>query len=258
MSKPMDLAALQAFEGAVDDHRDVVAAIACEEHTHFFSAKLLRRTDCGFSFETNAWPAAVPTSVATSRLKVAVHFGTSGAAVQLQADMLALQSSRQSDGNESMVIRCAKPSEIALVQRRAHFRAPVPVGAPLGVAVWKIPDHWVLRDKPKPSMQLRVELVDISPGGICVKVLPHRLGPDSIAPGDRLRAELQFAETSAVFDGRIVHRSEVCADGSTRVGIAFRQLDNTIEGRRASAFLDRVIGSLQRLGIKETADASAA
>ena len=254
----MDLAAIQAFEGAVDDQRDVVAAVAWENQTHFFDANLFKRSESGFSFETCQWPAEVPITVATHRLHVGIDFGTSGAAIRLRAEMVALQSTRKSDGNESIVICCGKPSELSLVQRRAHFRAPVPAGAPILLNVWKIPDHWVLRDKPKPSMQLRALLVDISPGGICVKVLAHRLGPDSIGRGDRLRAELQFTDASAIFDGRIVHRSEVDAEGSSRVGIAFRQEDNTIEGRRAVAFLDRVIGSLQRLRIKETADASAA
>jgi c-di-GMP-binding flagellar brake protein YcgR len=254
----MDLAAIQAFEGGVDDQRDVEAAIAFDDRTHYFSATLVKRNEAGFTFQTGDWPDGVPTSVVGNRLRVAIEFGTSGAAVKLRAEMLALHLRCDVDGNELTVVRCGKPNELGLVQRRAHFRAPVPAGAQLGLTIWKIPDHWVLRDKPKPSAQLRVELVDISPGGICVKVLPHRLGPESIAEGERLRAELQFADASAVFDGRIVYRIEVGDGGSSRAGISFQKLDNTIEGRRASAFLDRVIGSLQRMGIKETTDASAA
>jgi len=252
----MDLAALQAFEGAIDDQREVLAAVASNDQTHSFTASLLKRNNSGFWFQTSAWPGAFLNSATTNNLRVSIVFGTSGAAVQLQADMLSLESSGADP--DSVIVRCAKPGEIALVQRRAHFRVPVPAGAPLLLTVWKIPDHWVLRDKPKPSTQLRVELLDISPGGVCVKVLPHRLGPDSISPGDRLRAELSFGESSAVFDGRVIHHVQLSTDAGARVGVAFRQLDNTIEGRRASVLLDRVIGSLQRIGIKETTDASAA
>jgi c-di-GMP-binding flagellar brake protein YcgR len=248
----MDLAAVQAFEGAVDDQREVVAAVTVGERTHFFGAKLLKRGEGHFSIETTAWPKAAPKSGPPRDLQLQIQFGTSGAVVQLRAHAQAIATSQNPGSMETIVVRCGKPSELALVQRRAHFRAPVPPGAPLELSVWKVPDHWVLRDKPKPSSQLRVELVDISPGGVCLKVLPHRVGPEAVAMGDRLRAELQFSQTSGVFDCRVVYRSNFAADGSIRVGISFRQLENTIEGRRGSALLDRVLGALQRLCIKET------
>jgi c-di-GMP-binding flagellar brake protein YcgR len=248
----MDLAALQVFEGAVDDQREVVAAVTVGETSHFFGARLLKRGEGDFSLETTAWPKAAPKSGPPRDLQLQIQFGTSGAVVQLRAGVQAIAGSQNAGGVETIVVRCGKPSELALVQRRAHFRASTPAGGPLGLSVWKVPDHWVLRDKPKPSAQLRVELVDISPGGVCLKVLPHRIGPEAVAMGDRLRAELQFSQTSAVFDCRVVYRSGSAADGSIRVGISFRQLENSIEGRRGSALLDRVLGALQRLCIRET------
>jgi c-di-GMP-binding flagellar brake protein YcgR len=251
----MDVAALQAFEGAVDDQRDVVAAVTVGNLTHFFAAKLLKRMEAGFFFQTVSWPTAVPKSILTNELQLALRFGTSGAVVQLQAAVQAITPTTRADGMEIIIVRCGKPAEVLLVQRRAHFRALVPTAAPIELNVWKVPDHWVLRDKPKPSMQLKAQLVDISPGGICLKILPHRLGPDAVAKGDRLRAELVFSETSAVFDCRVVYRSGVAPDGSIRVGITFRQIENSIEGRKGNALLDRVLGALQRLCIKETSAA---
>src|SRR5271156_1462107 len=104
----MDMAALQAFEGAIDDQRDVVAAITAGDLTHFFSAKLLKRDSAGFSFQTSAWPTAIPRSASAKELTVSIQFGTSGAVVELQAGMVSLQSSQRADGMEIVVLRCGK------------------------------------------------------------------------------------------------------------------------------------------------------
>jgi c-di-GMP-binding flagellar brake protein YcgR len=142
-------------------------------------------------------------------------------------------------------------------QRRAHFRVPAASEAPLGLVVWKIPPHWFLRDRPKPSAQLRVELVDLSVGGMCLNVLPHRLGPEATAVGDRLRVEFTHNNEPAILDSQIVYRLGPKDDGSVRIGVAFQKLENTIEGRRAGSLLDRVIAGLQRQNIKQAAEASA-
>lgn len=129
---------------------------------------------------------------------------------------------------------------------------PIPANAPLAVTAWKIPAHWYLSDRPKPSTQLRIEVIDISLGGLCVQILPHRVGPEAIAVGDRLRLEMRFQESEAIFDSMVEHRTDPSIDGSVRAGISFQKLEGSIEGRRASFFLDRVMAALQREAIKET------
>ena len=138
-------------------------------------------------------------------------------------------------------------------QRRAHFRVPAAGEAPLGLIVWKVPPHWVLRDRPKPSAQLRVELVDLSAKGMCLNVLPHRLGPESLAIHDRLRVEFTHNNEAVILDSQIVYRKDPKDDGSARIGMAFQKLENTIEARRAASLIDRVIASLQRQNIKQAA-----
>ena len=142
-------------------------------------------------------------------------------------------------------------------QRRAHFRVPAASEAPLQLIVWKIPPHWFLRDRPKPSAQLRVELVDLSVGGMSLIVLPHRVGPEAVAIGDRLRVEFTHNNEAAILDSQIVYRLDPRDDGAVRMGVSFQKLENTIEGRRAGSLLDRVIASLQRQNIKQAADVSA-
>jgi c-di-GMP-binding flagellar brake protein YcgR len=141
--------------------------------------------------------------------------------------------------------------EIAVSQRRAHFRASAQGGSQVDLIVWKIPTHWILRDRPKPSMQLRVELVDLSLGGMCLRVLAHRVGPGAVAIGDRLRAEFSHNKESVVLEAAVIYRRSPEEDGSTRIGVAFRKLENTIEGRRAATLLNRAIAALQRQNIRQ-------
>ena len=99
-------------------------------------------------------------------------------------------------------------------QRRCNFRVPAAGEAPLQLIVWKIPPHWVLRDRPKPSAQLRVELIDLAAKGMCLKVLPHRLGPEAVAMGDRLRMEFTHNNETTILDSQIVYRLVSKDDGS--------------------------------------------
>jgi len=138
-----------------------------------------------------------------------------------------------------------------IVQRRAHYRARATGICRFDLIAWKIPPHWVLRDRPKPSMQLRVELVDLSVGGMCLNILAHRVGPADLAVGDRVRAEFTQNNESVVLEAAIVYRAAAKEDGSVRMGMAFRKLENTIEGRRAGSLLNRLIADLQRQSIRK-------
>jgi hypothetical protein len=49
----------------------------------------------------------------------------------------------------------------------------------------------------------------------------------------------------------VVYRAEPAEDQSVRVGLAFRRLEDSIEGRRGLFLVNRAIAALQRLAIKE-------
>jgi len=251
----MDTTARFIFEGAVDDQRSALGSISPTDGSQVFNAQFLHRDAGGFSFQTADWPDSISTEAAGSGLSVTFQFAINGAWVQFLADARSIERKKAPGGANLAIVRCSGPTEFTVTQRRAQFRAVVPPEAPLAITAWKIPPHWVLRDRPKPSAQLRVELIDISSGGACLKIFQHRLGLDSIANGDRLRAELRFGGIDAVFDGKVVWTSPQ-DDGSMRIGVAFQKLENTIEGRRGASLIDHAIAALQRHAIQETADAT--
>ncbi len=212
-----------------------------------------------FWFEAFNGPESWPAGESAAGLNAVFEFGVDGKCVKFEAVVKSIELKQGEEGKAIAVVCCSEPAEVSVLQRRANFRTPVPAGAPLGIVVWKVPPHWVLRDKPKPSAQLKVEMIDLSTGGMCLNILPHRVGPESVAKDDRIRIEMKFEDSEAILDATVVYRAEPAGDTSVRVGLMFRKLENNIEGRRGLFLVNRAIGALQRLAIKEsTKDAAAA
>jgi c-di-GMP-binding flagellar brake protein YcgR len=239
------------FEQSVDERWAAAASVCHEEQMHIFEARLTHRGDETFSFEAQSWPTSLPAGESAAGLPVVLEFGIDGRCIKFEAEVRAIELKQGEAGTSVAIVRCDEPSTVAVLQRRQNFRTPVPAGAPLAIVAWKVPPHWVLRDKPKPSAQLKVDMVDLSTGGMCLNILPHRVGPESVAKDDRIRIELKFEDSEAILDAQVVYRAEPAADQSVRVGLAFRKLENNIEGRRGLFLVNRAIGALQRLTIKE-------
>jgi hypothetical protein len=243
----MDASAQSIFEEAIDDLRTAVVSIPNGDDTHTFLGRFAHRDGEGFSFQSASWPEG---AAETGGYSVSLEFATNGAAIRAEAEVREVVPK-----GEIVVARCAVAKNIEVIQRRVHFRVPIPAGATVGLTAWKIPNHWVLRDKPKPSSLLKIQPIDVSLGGFCLKVLPGFVGPQTLALDDRIRLEMVFQDSQMVFDMRVVHRSMPGPDGSIRLGVAFQKLENSIEGRRGGNLLDRLIATLQRTAIQKTAAA---
>lgn len=242
----MDATARFIFEGAIDDQRTAVVALSNGAQTESVLAKFCGRNSESFCFETSLWPDSAAVEGGQT---AAFQFATRDGEVQFQAEIKAVHKKGQ-----VVLVSCGHPEELEVVQRRMHFRVPVPANGPLTLTAWKIPTHWVLRDRPKPSAQLKFEIIDLSLGGVSLKVSPSRVNPELVSYGDRLRLEMRFENSDAIVDALVAYRSDPFPDGSIQVGVEFQKMENSIEGRRASFLLDRVIASLQRSALKETAD----
>jgi c-di-GMP-binding flagellar brake protein YcgR len=243
----MEDSAQSIFEAAIDDQRTAVVTILPGDEPPSLLGRFAHRDGEGFSFQAGSWPNG---AAETGGYSVAFELTTNGAAIRAEAEVCEVVQR-----GEIFVVRCALPNQIEVVQRRVHFRVPIPEDSPMGLTAWKVPPHWFLRDKPKPSAQLKIQPVDVSLGGFCLRVLPGYVRPESIALDERIRLELVFQESQVIFDTRVMHLSLLDADGSVRIGIAFQKLENSIEGRRASNLLDRLIATLQRKAIQKTAAA---
>jgi c-di-GMP-binding flagellar brake protein YcgR len=240
----MDARAEEIFDWAIDNGRTVVVSAVVDDERHSFPAQLRDREFNSFTFETRVWPEGL--SAAEGKAQLTFLLGIPDAAAEFHARLL-----RADTCSEVIVVRCSIPNDVQTMQRRANFRVQTPPNASLGLTFWKIPPHWVLRDKPKPSTHMRAELIDLSGGGMGIRIPQEWLSASTDA--QRLRVELKFNGDDAILDGQIVYRSEPKPDGSIRIGVAFKKLDAT-DNRPAAFLLNRVVADLQRKTIHETAN----
>jgi c-di-GMP-binding flagellar brake protein YcgR len=143
------------------------------------------------------------------------------------------------------------PTELKSIQRRTNYRVTVTPDADLAARVWKLAEHTHLNDRPLPSQELKVELRDVSLGGLGITLQGRTGGDPQVVPGQRVRVELKFGEATLLLDGR-VRDATGAADAACgiRTGIAFKPLDNQFEGRQKLAQLARVVSDLQRDEVK--------
>ena len=138
----------------------------------------------------------------------------------------------------------AWPKEIKSVQRRSDYRARVPAGSSIRANVWRIPEHHFLADRPPAAAEIECSIRDLSLGGMCLFVSPRADEP-RLAVDQRLRIQLTWNGGAILIEGRARHGRPL-PGGDVRLGVQFRKMDNSIEGRQSMAALTGVVGQLQR------------
>jgi c-di-GMP-binding flagellar brake protein YcgR len=252
----MDTSTYYIFEQAVANRSEATVTVEIADAKHTIKGQFLDRTDEGFWFHPQRLAAPLASRIVHSKSPVVFQIGAAGACATFIAAATKFDPTHTIDDAPTPAFYCLAPADVSLIQRRAHFRTPASPKVPLALTAWKIPPHWILRDRPKPSSQVRVELIDISNGGLCLAVLPNKTGPEQLNPGDRVRIDLRFEDAEAILDAELIYQHPPEEERPARAGLAFKKLDATIEGRRALFILDRAIAALQRVAIKQTTDAA--
>lgn len=132
-------------------------------------------------------------------------------------------------------------------QRRATYRVPVAADSELRVRVWRIGPHAHLRDRPSAKLEVSCQPRDVSVSGVGLTLRGRDNQPlTAFARGERLRLLISWESQEAIIEGHVTHAAEPDAEGWTRAGVVFKKLDKSIEGRRTQAFLETIVGNLQR------------
>ena len=80
----------------------------------------------------------------------------------------------------------------------------VPADEEIRLRIWRIPEHFVLRDKPMSAQELVVKLIDLSVGGLGVQILPKNDEPPRACQDERVRVSLQYKEMDPlILEGRL-------------------------------------------------------
>lgn len=139
-----------------------------------------------------------------------------------------------------------RPTHVKGIQRRAAYRVRLLVDTPLSVRIWSIAEHVQLSDPPMAAQEIKVDLRDISIGGIGILIPPAAGISQWLVPAQRLRLQLRFQSLDILLEGRLRVGPKVASSGVTHAGVAFHKLEQDVDGRKKLAALTRIVGQLQR------------
>lgn len=141
------------------------------------------------------------------------------------------------------------PQSIKSIQRRTAYRVQIPSSCDINVRIWRIAEHAVLRDRPSASMEVPVNVRDISVGGMGVLCPPKDDKPANLTNDQRLRIVIRYGVMEAMVEGRVRHALPT-PDKSIRLGVQFRKLEDDLEGRQALGKLTAIVGELHRAEVR--------
>ena len=145
------------------------------------------------------------------------------------------------------------PADVKAVQRRNNYRVRVPEDSDLRVRAWRVPEYFILAEKPMAAQELVARVRDISIGGLGVFLLPKGEEPPKVLSGERLRISLRYRELDElILEGRLRYIPPAGTPTPIRAGIQFKKLENNLEGRQNLAALTRIVGELQREEVRRT------
>lgn len=154
------------------------------------------------------------------------------------------------DGSTTPAMILAAKFDTQATRRRKNFRVQLdPAVDTMSVRLWKINEYVVARDRAPASAELRCEALDLSPGGLRLRVFARGAEALKIQATQRVRLELRFPfeKSELTLEGRIRHPIATQRDDETAViGISFENLDRDIDGRRAQQVIARYLAELQR------------
>jgi c-di-GMP-binding flagellar brake protein YcgR len=228
---------LELLREAISQRAGAVISLPANGAIQHFKTRFIGPRDDSFSVEpVPADPTVVETLIAQNS-NIGLAFRSGPAKVIFTSQLRPIPAEMAAS-----VLLVRYPSEVHMVQRRSSYRVAVGDDGEVEVRVWRIADHAILRDRPSAALEMGAKLVDLSVGGLGLHL---EVSGDPLAVEQRLRILLHFGEIEALLDGRARH-VRPSADGSQRVGVQFKKLENDLEGRQTQTRLATIVAHLQR------------
>lgn len=143
------------------------------------------------------------------------------------------------------------PENFRMLQRRQVYRVALPMTHDIGLKVWHVPEHAILRDRPLAVREVQVRMTNLSVSGLAAIARVGRKGePPRLVQGERLRIVMTWQEEELLMEGRVIHARPSSVKDQVAFGIQFKRLEKDIEGRQTLSKLTEIVGVQQREEIK--------
>lgn len=234
----------QLLTAAVARHAGLVLSLPGPEGLAHHKSRFLNECDEGVQVVSAGEAAHLADLIAAAR-PVGVSFRMDGCRHLFAAVPLRHVTDFVVDGFapcEMLLLK--RPAEIKMIQRRAEYRVQVTPESGLAVGCWIIHRRADLRERPMPSQKLKIQVRDISMGGMGVTIFGQGDQPPAVTREDRLRVEVRLGDLELLVEGRM-RASDAQEGPGLRTGIRFHFLDNGLDERLKVSQLGRIIGVLQ-------------
>ena len=190
-------------------------------------------------------PGQAPPELAPGE-QIGVSFRRGHKKCLCSAHIELLTSFKLSDGQAVAALQIPWPEELQEIQRRVYYRAEVPAGRRIEVAVWDggILDRnqAELRDAPHHTGLL----LDISGGGCRVSFEPSR--DPQLQSGDTIGIRFQpDPRSEPIFLDAVFRHVEDNTRSNLALGFQFVGLETTSQGRQMLQALSRVVSTFLRI-----------
>jgi c-di-GMP-binding flagellar brake protein YcgR len=239
---------------AVARNAAAVISLRTDGELHHHKTRFLRPDEQGVWLESVAGQGRQIAALIDAAVPVGVSFRGEPHRVAFCSRILRMDKEfRVGDGLSVPAILLAHPDQITPIQRRSSYRVAVPLDSELRMRVWLIPDHAYINDRPPAAQEAPCALRNVSVGGVGMMLQPRRGHTPRVTQGQRLRLELVYREINVILEGRIRHPEHAPDDappGGFYVGVQFAKLEDNLEGRQTLAWINSIIGELQRDEVK--------
>jgi hypothetical protein len=142
------------------------------------------------------------------------------------------------------------PAAIKTTQKRSDYRVEIPRHTEIAARIWRLGKNDDLNTEPVPGKEVTAEILDISTGGMGVRLRGLEGQKPKISVEDRLRIAITFEGTALIVEGNI-RPPHVLPQAETIVtGIRFKALEDNLDDRKTKARLLQIVGALQRLELR--------
>jgi c-di-GMP-binding flagellar brake protein YcgR len=248
----------QILDDAVARNLGIVLSLPSAGMLRHHKSRFLAVADDGIWIECPHDDRALIDDLMQRKLSAAVSFKSSVNKTSFVSQIVKRDDKHQINAQtvvEALLI--SRPAEIKSVQRRTDYRVRLHESAELSVKIWRIAEQADLQVPPSATAEVKVQMRDISSGGMGITVFPPAEETATMAQkmglmsDERLRIELRAGEHQLIIEGRVRHAPRnddkaIAEKRPQRVGVQFSKLGSDLEGRRSLATLTRIIGEMQR------------
>ncbi|CAN5514548.1 hypothetical protein BH10PLA1_BH10PLA1_18320 [soil metagenome] len=239
---------LQQLQDAVARNTAAVLSLPSAGMLRHQKSRFLAPDPEGFWMECSAEDHLLINELIATKVPAGISFKTAQVKTVFASPILErVEAFRINAETTVNSVKVKTPTTIKQIQRRLSYRVRVPAEAEMRLEVWRLSPRVPLRDRPSATQRVKVELVDLSVGGMGVVFLGENGDPPRICEEDRLRILINAGEHEVLVEGSMRFPRPGTDPTKLRTGVVFKAMDSDLEGRHNLAKLTKIVGELQRM-----------